>query len=171
MRDSPSTQGALWPRALVASRALCYPCMRNVLTWHRVLCDRQVFDEVEKLVIDVASFATSLATDLAKFINNLPTPERLMQMAGDYVQGKLLDEDGLCLAPSCPGSHINSGKEKDLVPDLEGLEILASHTTSPTHIAPTDALQSRPRMSPKYFPRIIYPHQPPLSYPHCLDHS
>ena len=95
-----------------------------------MLRDRAVFDEVETLVNDVASFATNLANSLTEFIDSLPSPERLMEMAGDFIKAKLLNDDGLCLAPSCGGTHINSGEEKNLVPTVNGLEILASHDTT-----------------------------------------
>ena len=99
-----------------------------------MLRDRDVYDEVVKLVNKVADFATDFANDVIDFINSLPSPAKLMEMAGDFVQDKLSNNDGLCLAPKCPGTHINSGVEEDLVPGLDDLEILASHH-APMHIA------------------------------------
>ena len=92
-----------------------------------MLCDRAVVDEVEKLVGDVAEFAKTLNNALGDAIDNLPSPARLMEMVGDFIKEKLLNDGGLCFAPSCPGIHINTGVEEDLVPDLDNLEILASH--------------------------------------------
>ena len=95
-----------------------------------MLRDRAVFDEVEELVNDVASFATNLANRLTEFIGSLPSAERLMEMAGGFIKEKLLNDDGLCLAPSCGGTHINSGVEENLTPTVKGLDILASHHTT-----------------------------------------
>ena len=121
-------------------------------------CDRAVFNEVEKLVRDVAEFATKLAATLADAIDSLPSPARLMEMVGDFIKEKLLNDGGLCFAPSCPGIHINTGVEEDLVPDMDDLEILASHhithayrpcnvahTTLPTQrISPTRVSKTPP---------------------------
>ena len=121
-------------------------------------CDRAVFNEVEKLVGDVAEFATKLAATLADAIDSLPSPARLMEMVGDFIKERLLNDGGLCFAPSCPGIHINTGVEEDLVPDMDDLEILASHhithayrpcnvahTTLPTQrISPTRVSKTLP---------------------------
>ena len=82
---------------------------------------------MERLVLDVGAFAVELADDLVDFIGELPSPAGLMQLAIDGIREKLFKDNGLCLAPSCPGYHINSGVEEDLVPGLDDLEILASH--------------------------------------------
>ena len=153
--------------------ALVPPCMRNVLTWQCVLCDRAVFDEVEKLVNDVASFATNLVNSLTEFIDSLPSPAKLMQMAGDFIKEKLLGDDGLCLAPSCGDTHINSGMEKDLVPNVKNLEILASQPT--THADRPHATRYN-RVHAFDFVQMFLthhcPHNPPLSRPlTSLDHS
>ena len=95
-----------------------------------MLRDRNVFDKVKDLVNDVASFAKNLADSLIELIDRLPSPERLMQMASDFIKEKLLSDDGLCLAPSCGGTHINSGVEENLTPTVKGLQILASHHTT-----------------------------------------
>ena len=105
-----------------------------------MLRDRAVFDEVETLVNDVASFATNLANSLTEFIDSLPSPERLMEMAGDFIKAKLLNDDGLCLAPSCGGTHINSNVEENLTPTVKGLEILASHHTTHADLPSQTAL-------------------------------
>ena len=135
-----------------------------------MLRDRAVFDEVEELVNDVASFATNLANRLTEFIDRLPSPAELMGLAGSFIKDKLLNDDGLCLASSCPGTHINSGVEEDLVPGSDDLEILASHPITHAYRPPTRynrAHACRPNTS---YARIL-PHQPPLSCPHCLGHS
>ena len=87
-----------------------------------------------KLGRDVAAFATNLADALVYFVNLLPSPGDLID-ALDI--GNLINaDDGLCLAPSCPGFHINSGKEENIVPgETDAISILASHTASRTHIA------------------------------------
>ena len=82
--------------------------------------DRNVLDGVEQLVLDVGAFAVKLGDDLVDFVGKLPSPAELMQLAIDGIKFDL------CLAPSCPGYHINSGEEQDLVPGLVDLEILAS---------------------------------------------
>ena len=106
-------------------------------------CGRNVFDEVENMVEVSANFAIDFKKDLTEFIDSLPSPAQLMQLAGDFIKEKLLSDDGLCLSPSCPGIHINSGVEEDLVPDLDDLEILASHHI--THAYCTrNGLNSRP---------------------------
>ena len=88
------------------------------------------------MVLKVAAFATDLANDLTMFINSLPTPAELMQSAIDGIKEALIKYNGLCLAPSCSGYHINSGKEEDIVPgESDVLEILV--TTSPTRISHT----------------------------------
>ena len=127
MRDPPSlAQGAIrgvgasmtrtpLPRRSFAQRA-------NM--WNPVPLDRSVLDGVEQLVLDVGAFAVKLGDDLVDFVGKLPSPAGLMQLAIDGIKEEL--EDGLCLAPSCPGYHINSGEEQDLVPGLVDLEILAS---------------------------------------------
>ena len=87
-----------------------------------------------KLGRDVAAFATNLADALVYFVNLLPSPGDLID-ALDI--GNLINaDDGLCLAPSCPGFHINSNKEESIVPgETDAISILASHTASRTHIA------------------------------------
>eukprot|EP00964_Phaeocystis_antarctica_P018873 scaffold10401_cov65-Phaeocystis_antarctica.AAC.4 len=138
-----------------------------------MLRDRAVFDEVEELVNDVASFATNLANRLTEFIDRLPSPERLMQMAGDFIKEKLLSDDGLCLAPSCGGTHINSGEEKDLVPGSNDLEILASHPTTHTD-RPHATRYNRAHAFDlaQMFLTHHCPHKPPLSRPLTSpDHS
>ena len=92
-----------------------------------------MFDGVIKLGRDVAAFATNLADALVYFVNLLPDPGDLID-ALDI--GGLLDaDDGLCLAPACPGSfHINSGKEENIVPgETEAISILASNTHRIAH--------------------------------------
>merc|ERR1719424_25461 len=77
---------------------------------------QSVFGGVEQLVLDVGAFAVKLGDDLVDFIGELPSPAGLMQLAIDGIREKLFKDNGLCLAPSCPGYHINSGVEEDLVP-------------------------------------------------------
>ena len=89
-----------------------------------------------KLGQDVAAFAKNLEDELTKFIDSLPTPAELMRLAINEIKEALISDDGLCLAPSCRGFHINSGEEQDIVPgDSDVLEILASHLIAHTHIA------------------------------------
>ena len=96
---------------------------RRVLTLHR-----DVVDGVKQLGLKVAAFGTDLANELTTFINSLPTPAELMRLAVNEIKKALLTDNSLCLAPSCPGYHINSGKEKDIVPGKSDvLKILASH--------------------------------------------
>ena len=103
-----------------------------MLTLHR-----DVVNEVTQLGLKVAAFATDLANELTTFINSLPTPAELMRLAVEGIKEALVTDNGLCLAPSCPGYHINSGKEEDIVPGKsEVLEILASH-----HIAHANCIQ------------------------------
>lgn len=88
------------------------------------------------LARDVAAFAKNLENELTKFIDSLPTPAELMRLAINAIKGALISDDGLCLSPSCPGYHINSGNEQDIVPgDSDVLEILVSHLIAHTHIA------------------------------------
>ena len=138
-----------------------------------MLRDRAVFDEVETLVNDVASFATNLANRLTEFIGSLPSAERLMEMAGGFIKEKLLNDDGLCLAPSCGGTHINSGEEKSLVPKGIGLEILASQPT--THADRPHATRYNRAHAFDFAQMFLThhcPHKPPLSRPlTSLDHS
>ena len=99
-----------------------------------------MFDGVIKLERDVAAFATNLADALVYFVNLLPHPGDLIDALNI---GVLLNaDDGLCLAPSCPGFHINSGKEENIVPgETDAISILASHTAPlrPRILHPTDA--------------------------------
>ena len=89
-----------------------------------------------KLGRDVAAFAKNLEDELTKFIDSLPTPAELMRLAINEIKEALISDDGLCLAPSCGGFHINSGNEQDIVPgDSDVLEILVSHLIAHTHIA------------------------------------
>ena len=111
------------------------------------------------LARDVAAFAKNLENELTKFIDSLPTPAELMRLAINEIKQALISDDGLCLAPSCPGYHINSGKEQDIVPgNSDVLEILASHLIAHTpfacHQPPTrNAPQSR-----KHRQRMAPPH-------------
>ena len=84
-----------------------------------------MFDGVIKLERDIAAFATNLADALIDVVNLLPRPCDLID-ALDI--GSLINSgDALCLAPSCPGFHINSGKEENLVPGVtDAISILAS---------------------------------------------
>ena len=119
------------------------------------ICDSDIIKEVEGLVQDVAEFATNLAQDLADFIDSLPTPSKLIDMAVDFVKEKLLllSSDGLCVRPYC-GGHINSGTEQDLVPGIKDVEILASHHTQRQRHARQSAHRPRAQISPP-------PTQPP----------
>ena len=130
------------------------------------ICDSDIIKEVEGLVQDVAEFATNLAQDLADFIDSLPTPSKLIDMAVDFVKEKLLllSSDGLCVRPYC-GGHINSGTEQDLVPGIKDVEILASH-----HAAPTPRATIRP---PPTRSNIATTHTTTLVVrpAHCLGHS
>ena len=78
-----------------------------------------------KLGRDIAAFASNLADALVYFINLLPSPGDLIDALNI---GVLLNaDDGLCLAPSCPGFHINSNKEESIVPgETDAISILAS---------------------------------------------
>ena len=105
---------------------LCGILAQRADVWNPVSLGRSVFDGVERLVLDVGAFAVELADDLVDVIGELPSPAGLMQLAIDGIREKLFKDNGLCLAPSCPGYHINSGVEEDLVPGLDDLEILAS---------------------------------------------
>ena len=113
------------------------------------ICDSDIIKEVEGLVQDVAEFATNLAQDLADFIDSLPTPSKLIDMAVDFVKEKLLllSSDGLCVRPYC-GGHINSGTEQDLVPGIKDVEILASHHTQRQRHARQSAHRPRAQISP-----------------------
>ena len=71
-------------------------------------CDRQVFNEVKKLVESVASFAIGLAVKLKDAIESLPTPQDLVNTAREKAEDWL--NDILCLRPSI-GSGINSGNQ------------------------------------------------------------
>ena len=61
-------------------------------------CDRQVFNEVKKLVESVASFAIGLAAKLKDAIESLPTPQDLVNTAREKVEEWFNDK--LCLVPS-----------------------------------------------------------------------
>ena len=78
---------------------------------------------------DIEDFADNLATELTNFINSLPSPSRLVEMAEEFIKEQLLGatdrrrldpsdpfQNGLCLSPSCKGWHVNSGKEENIVP-------------------------------------------------------
>ena len=138
-----------------------------------MLRDRAVFEEVKDLVNDVASFATNLAKTLTDFIKSLPSPAKLMEMAGEFIKENLLKDDGLCLAPSCGGTHINSNEEKSLVPKGIGLEILASQPT--THADRPHATRYNRAHAFDFAQMFLThhcPHKPPLSRPlTSLDHS
>ena len=73
-----------------------------------LLCDRQVFDEVQKLVGNVASFATGLAGKLKDIIESLASPWEIVEWARQKAEDWL--NDILCLRPSI-GSGINSGNQ------------------------------------------------------------
>ena len=141
---------------------LCGILAQRADVWNPVSLGRSVFDGVERLVLDVGAFAVELADGLVDFIGQLPSPAELMQLAITGIKDKLSKAGGLCLAPasSCPnGHHINSGKQEDLVPDLDNLEILASHRmiAHAYRIPPTQG-ENRPR--------IALSDHPPLSR-HC----
>ena len=95
-----------------------------------------MFDGVIKLGRDVAAFATNLADALVYFVNLLPSPGDLID-ALDI--GNLINaDDGLCLAPSCPGFHINSNKEESIVPgETDAISILVSRIAHVYCIPPT----------------------------------
>eukprot|EP00964_Phaeocystis_antarctica_P016184 scaffold8941_cov44-Phaeocystis_antarctica.AAC.1 len=114
-----------WPRT--PPGPLCGILAQRADMWNPVPLGRSVFDGVEQLVLDVGAFAVKLGDDLVDFVGKLPSPAGLMQLAIDGIKKELFKDNGLCLAPSCPGYHINSGVEEDLVPGLDDLEILASH--------------------------------------------
>ena len=129
---APAVVACQWPRTPPGP-------LRGILAqradmWNPVPLGRSVFDGVEQLVLDVGAFVVKLGDDLVDFVGKLPSPAGLMQLAIDGIKKKLFKDNGLCLAPSCPGYHINSGVEEDLVPGLDDLEILASHH-APMHIA------------------------------------
>ena len=121
---APAVVACQWPRTPPGP-------LRGILAqradmWNPVPIGRSVFDGVEQLVLDVGAFAVKLGDDLVDFVGKLPSAAGLMQLAIDGIKKKLFKDNGLCLAPSCPGYHINSGVEEDLVPGLDDLEILAS---------------------------------------------
>ena len=90
-----------------------------------------------KLALDIQAFATYLANELTKYIELLPTAAGLMRLAANEIKKALFDDDSLgalCLQPECPGHHINSEKEEELiVPRTRSLGILASHHIAHTH--------------------------------------
>ena len=140
---------------------LCGILAQRADVWNPVSLGRSVFDGVERLVLDVGAFAVELADDLVDVIGELPSPAGLMQLAIDGIKDKLSKAGGLCLAPasSCPnGHHINSGKQEDLVPDLDNLEILASHRmiAHAYRIPPTQG-ENRPRIALSDHPAIVTP--------------
>ena len=126
---------------------------------------------MEQLVLDVGAFAVKLGDDLVDFIGKLPSPAELMQLAIKGIEVKLSKDGGLCLAPSYPGYHINSGEEQDLVPGLDDLEILASHRMITHAIAsrPRNALEPTTHLADAYSPQ-----RPPLPIvtprPHSRGH-
>ena len=126
---------------------------------------KDIADEVYETSQDIAEFSTKLAKDMKDFIDSLPTPSKLMDMAVDFVKEKLLSSDGLCVRPNC-GGHINSGTELDLVPKVEDVEISASHHTQRQRHARQSAHRPSAQISPP-------PAQPPSSCTpaHCLGHS
>jgi hypothetical protein len=132
----------------MASRADGLSRARSGILAPRVLCDRGVFDKMEDLVKKVGDFAKDLADDITGFIDSLPSVGGLMEMAEDFVKDKILSKDGLCIAPYCPGIHINSGVEENLAEKSfkeEELEILASHHITPRAYCPRATSHSRGR--------------------------
>ena len=121
---APAVVAGQWPRTPPAP--LCGIRAQRADVWSPVPLGRSVFDGVEQLVLNVGAFAVKLGNELVAFVGTLPSPAGLMQLAIDGIKKKLFKDNGLCLAPSCPGYHINSGVEEDLVPGLDDLEILAS---------------------------------------------
>ena len=163
---APAVVARQWPHTPPAP-------LRGILAqradvWNPVALGRSVFDGVEQLVLDVGAFAVKLGNDLVDFVNKLPSPKELMQLAIDGIKKKLFKENGLCLAPSCPGYHINSGVEQDLVPGLDDLEILAR---SPTHIIsrPRNALESTTHLADAYI--ALSDHKPSIVTPIATDHT
>lgn len=88
--------------------------------WNLVPFGRSIFDAVKQLELDVSNFANKMADELAESVSRI----------GRDVE-ELINRNNfsltLCLQPSCAGYHINNGMEQDLLPDLEDIEILASH--------------------------------------------
>ena len=125
--------------------------------------------KVKDVVQDIADFGKKLANDLTDFINSLPTPSQLMDMAVDFVKEKLLSGEGLCVRPYCRGGHINSGMEKNLVPQMKDVEILASHHTAPaTPRATIRPPPTRSNISTHASPPHNYPYCTPSTLPVCL---
>lgn len=141
MRAPPPTQGLIIT-ALMASRANSLPRRsRIVLTCGTARVDRQVFDEVQKLVGNVTNFATGLAEKLKDTIERLPNSTVLVDMARQMAENWLNDK--LCLVPPS-GSGINSGNQMVVIgpadknpalADSDDLFVGASRLNIATHIA------------------------------------
>ena len=137
--------------------------------WRRLQCDSNIGQKVQDVVRDIADFGKKLANDLTDFINSLPTPSQLMDMAVDFVKEKVLSGEGLCVRPYCRGGHINSGMEKDLVPQMKHVEILASHHTAPaTPRATIRPPPTRSNISTHASPPHNHPYCTPSTLPVCL---
>ena len=102
----------------------------NVLKCHTppaTMCDRDAFNEAAALVTKVAQFSQNLKKDLEAIIEDFPGPAKLLQLVVNLIKNAVISGDGLCFAPKCGDSHVNSGRELDIAQRIPDLEILASH--------------------------------------------
>ena len=160
---APAVVAGQWPRTPPVP--LCGIRAQRADVWSPVPLGRSVFDGVEELVRDIGAFATKLldtmldvATNAIGAISDLAV--KVAQEIGNALQ---LDDKGLCIAPSCPGAfgHINSGDEEDLVEELDGLEILASHLRAHAYRTPlTQRTLELPTHSPTHRQRIALTEYP-----------
>ena len=148
IRNTIKSVTAIWNKASQATYQMTMGRFQDIARYVK-----DIVDAVYETSQDIAEFSTKLANDLKDFIESLPTPSKLMNMAVDFVKEKLLSSDGLCVRPNC-GGHINSGTEQDLVPKMEDMEILASHHTQRQRHARQSAHRPRAQISPP-------PTQPP----------
>ena len=91
------------------------------------MCDRDAFNEAAALVAKVAKFSQNLKEDLEATIEDFPGPAKLLQLVVNLIKNAVISGDGLCFAPKCGDSHVNSGRELDIAQRIPDVEILASH--------------------------------------------
>ena len=151
-----------------ASRAALVS-LRNVPTWNPVPLGRSVFDAVEDLANDIAAFATKLFNKMLEYANKaIDAISDLANQVMDEIRNAFsIGENGLCIAPSCPGAsgHVNSGDEEDLAERFEDLDILASQLRAHAYRIPlTQRTLDSPTHSPTHRQRIAL-----IEYP-CYAH-
>ena len=160
---APAVVARQWPRTPPAP--LCGILAQRADVWNPVPLGRSVCDGVQELALDIFAFSTKLFDTMLDVANNAigAISDLAVKVAQEIGNALQLVDKGLCIAPSCPGAfgHINSGDEEDLVEELDGLEILASHLRAHAYRTPlTQRTLELPTHSPTHRQRIALTEYP-----------